>query len=74
MGDAIVVKGDVNETMRITIVMSVNGKTVVFRTRVFMPMALGVANDIDSQGEINARRMSLALSNDGKRVAIGLQD
>jgi WD40 repeat protein len=86
MGDAIGVKNDANETVGITVTMSLNGNTVAFGIRYFQSSNLvrvyqyandtwtQVAGDMDSQGEISARRMSLALSNDGKRVAIGPQD
>jgi hypothetical protein len=86
MGDAIEVEDDVNEAVGITVVMSDSGETVAFGARVFQSSNLvrvyqfvndnwtQVSEDIDSQGEINARRMTLAISGNGKRVAVGPQD
>jgi hypothetical protein len=86
MGDAIEVKDDVNEAVGITVAMSGNGGTVAIGARVLQSSNLvrvyqfvndnwtQVSEDIDSQGEINARRMTLAVSGDGKRVAVGPQD
>jgi WD40 repeat protein len=67
--------------------MSDSGNTVAFGARVFQFSNLvhvyqfvddnwtQVLEDIDSQGEINAKRMTLAISSKGKRVlAVGPQD
>jgi WD40 repeat protein len=86
MGDVIEVEDDVNEAVGITVSMSDSGNTVAFGARVFQSSNLvrvyqfvddnwtQVSEDIDSQGDINARRMTLAISSDGKRVAVGPQD
>jgi len=74
------------EAVGITVSMSRNGKIVAFGTRLFESSNLvrvfefisgswvQVGADINSGGELNARRLSLSISGDGKRVAIGPQD
>ena len=71
-GDAIGVRNDVNETVGINITL---GMRVFVRVYQYANDTwTQEVDDVDLQGEINAGRMSSALSNHGKRVAIGLQD
>lgn len=88
MGDAITAteEGIMDDAVGITVTMSTNGKVVAFGARIFnSPNIVRVyeyVNDnwkpigtgINSGGAVNARRLSLSISGDGTRVAVGPQD
>lgn len=85
MGDAIEATSD-QEAVGITVAMSTDGQVVAFGARLFESSNLvrvykfvneewvKVGADINSKGTANARRLSLSMSGDGSRVAVGPQD
>lgn len=66
------VRNDVNETVGINITLGMRVFVRVYRYA--NDTWTQEEDDVFLQGEINAGRMLSALSNNGKRVATGLQD
>lgn len=85
MGEPIESKST-SEAVGIAVSMSEDGSIVAFGTRLFESSNLvrvykfdndewkQVGDDINSRGALNARRLTLSVSGDGQRVAIGPQD
>lgn len=74
------------EAVGISVSMSADGSVVAFGTRLFQSSNLvrayefvndewrQIGQDIDTGGEVNARRLTLSVNNDGTRIAVGPQD